>query len=97
MDDAIAWAIIIAFYAPLHYLLPLLVLFITGNEPAPVRRRLMRWALVDSTLSMVLVFALAIYLTIAGQLSAAMLSLFASLLVPFIRIWRHRSEINRAA
>jgi hypothetical protein len=32
VDDWIVWLIIIGFYAPLHYLMPALVLFITGNE-----------------------------------------------------------------
>jgi hypothetical protein len=93
MDDVIVWAIIVAFYAPLHYLLPVMVLFITGNETEQVRGKLIRRALLDSTLSMVLAFLVVVYLTSQGQLSAAMMGLFASMGLPFIRIWRHRREI----
>jgi len=93
MDDTIVWAIIAAFYAPLRYLLPVMVLFITGNETEQVRGTLIRRALLDSTLSMVLAFLLVVYLTRQGRISAAMLGLFASMGMPFIRIWRHRREI----
>jgi uncharacterized membrane protein len=93
MDDFVAWAIIAAFYAPLHYLLPVMVLFITGNEADEVRARLIRTALLDSTLSMALAFLLVVYLTDQGHISAAMAALFASMGIPFIRIWRHRREI----
>ena len=93
MDDIIVWAIIAAFYAPLHYLLPVMVLFITGNETEQIRGKLIRRALLDATLSMVLAFLLVVYLTRQGHISAAMLGLFASMGMPFIRIWRHRREI----
>jgi hypothetical protein len=94
MDDAIVWIIIIAFYAPLHYLMPVLVLFITGNETDEVRRRLIRGALVDSSISMVTAFAVVIALFQAGWIFPAMLILLLSMLYPFLRILRHRREIT---
>lgn len=96
MDDVVVWIIIIGFYAPLHYLLPVLVLFITGTEPDGVRRVLIRRALWDATLSMVAAFAVVIVLAGLQQLLPAMLVLFASMFFPFVRIWRHRREITRA-
>ncbi|MCB1798047.1 MAG: hypothetical protein KDI67_04110 [Gammaproteobacteria bacterium] len=93
MQDAIVWLIIAAFYAPLHYLLPVLVLFITGNESADVRKRLVRSALIDATLSMAVAFAAVIYLVQQGHISAAMIVLFLSMGFPFIRIWQHRREM----
>ena len=93
MDSILVWLIIVAFYAPLHYLLPVLVLFITGRETDQVRSGLMRRALLDSTLSMVAAFAIAIYLVGQGMMSSAMLVLLLSMLYPFIGIWRHRREI----
>jgi hypothetical protein len=93
MDDVIVWIIIAAFYAPLHYLLPALILFITGNEPEDVRKRLIRGALVDSTLSMVIAFAIVIALVNTGWISVAMLVLLLSMFYPFLRILRHRKEI----
>lgn len=93
MDSLIVWLIIIAFYAPLHYLLPLLLLFITGRESEAVRRRLMRRALIDSTLSLVGAFAIVIYFVEQKMMLAAMLILLLSMLYPFIGIWRHRREI----
>jgi len=94
MDDFIAWVIIAAFYAPLHYLLPVLVLFITGREPEAVRRRLIRGAVLDSTLSMLAAFAVVIALVRYGWMSAAMSVLLLSMGAPFVRIWRHRREIT---
>lgn len=94
MDEIIVWAIIIGFYAPLHFLLPVLVLFITGRETEAVRRQMIRRALVDSGLSMVAAFAVVIYLAQRGQIPAAMFVLLLSMGLPFVRIWRHRREIT---
>lgn len=93
MDDIVAWIIIIGFYAPLHYLLPVLVLFITGHEAETVRRRLIRRALIDSSVSMVGAFAVVILLVQRGSMSVAMLILLLSMAYPFVSIWRHRREI----
>ncbi|MGB5453090.1 MAG: hypothetical protein WBM71_00010 [Sedimenticolaceae bacterium] len=97
MDEIIVWAVIIAFYAPLHYLLPVLILFITGTEPEKARKDLIRRALIDSTLSMVTAFVVVIYFVGQEMMSAAMLILLASMFYPFIRIWRHRREITEVA
>jgi hypothetical protein len=93
MDNLVVWLIIVAFYAPLHYLLPVLILFITGTESEEARKDLIRRALIDSTLSMVTAFAVVIYLVGQERMSAAMLILLLSMLYPFIGIWRHRREI----
>jgi hypothetical protein len=97
MNDVIVWVIIAAFYAPLHYLLPVLFLFITGREDDDTRGRLIRSALVDSTVSMVVAFAVVIWLATAGHLFPAMVILLMSMGFPFIRIWRHRREIEGIA
>ena len=97
MDSVIVWVIIIGFYAPLHYLIPVLVLFITGGEAEEIRRRLIRRALVDSTVSMLVAFALVIWLAGQQRMSAAMAVLFVSMLYPFGRIWLHRREISGAS
>ncbi len=94
MDDVVVWIIIAGFYAPLHYLLPVLVLFITGRETEDTRKRLIRNSLVDSTLSMVIAFGIVITLTTQGQMSIAMAILLLSMGYPFIRIWQHRREIQ---
>ena len=97
MDGVIAWIIIAGFYAPLHYLLPVLVLFITGRETEDTRKRLIRNSLIDSTLSMVVAFGVVITLASQGQMSIAMMILLLSMGFPFIRIWRHRREIQGTA
>ena len=97
MNDVIVWVIIIAFYAPLHYLLPVLFLFITGRETQAVRGTLIRRALLDSTLSMVAAFTVAILLAQRQQLFTAMLALLLSMGLPFLRIFRHRREISGEA
>ena len=93
MDDTIIWIIIIAFYAPLHYLLPVLILFITGNEAEDTRKQLIRRALIDSTISMLVAFAIAIVLVNYDAMSLAMFALLISMFAPFIRIFTHRKEI----
>lgn len=93
MDDIVVWIIIAGFYAPLHFLIPVLVLFTTGRESDAVRRRLIRRAVIDSTLSMIAAFTAAIALIGQGWISIAMLTLLLSMLYPFIGIWRHRREI----
>ena len=94
MDDITIWIIIIAFYAPLHYMLPLLILFITGTESDEVRKALIRRALIDSTISMFLAFLIAIVLVKKGFMIWAMLVLLVSMPVPFVRIIQHRKEIT---
>ncbi len=97
MDDVIVWLIIAAFYAPLHFLLPVLLLFVTGHESEATRRRLIRGALLDAALSMAVAFALAITLATHGRLSLAMLILLLSMTYPLLRIWRHRRAIRGTA
>jgi hypothetical protein len=94
MDNLVVWLIIIAFYAPLHYLLPVVFLFITGRESEALRQRLIRRALIDSTLSLVGAFVIVIYLAEERMMSTAMLILLLSMPYPFIGIWRHRREIT---
>ena len=86
MDSIILWIIIIGFYAPLHYLLPVLLLFITGNESESERKAMTRRAVIDSTLSMVLAFVAAIGLVQIGLIGWAMLCLLVSMPLPFVRI-----------
>jgi hypothetical protein len=93
VNDVVVWVIIAAFYAPLHYLIPVLVLFITGQEDEATRKRLIRRALLDSTLSMAVAFGVVIYLVKQDRIFIAMVILLLSMLYPFIAIWRHRKEI----
>ncbi|MGF1547614.1 MAG: hypothetical protein ACFCUG_09820 [Thiotrichales bacterium] len=93
MNDVVVWVIIIAFYAPLHYLLPVGFLFVTGSEDDGTRRRLIKSTLIDSTVSMVVAFAVVIALVTGGYLVGAMAVLLVSIFSPFIRIWRHRREL----
>jgi hypothetical protein len=94
MDNIVVWIIIIAFYAPLHFMLPVLILFITGKENESTRKALIRQALLDSGLSMLVAFALAIILVQSGYMNWAMLALLVSMPMPFIRIAVHRKQIT---
>lgn len=89
MDDALVWIIIAAFYAPLHYLLPLLVVAMTAAEEGDARRRRLIATAVDCTLSMAIAFTVVIWLA-GGQLQAAMIVLLLSMAAPYLRIWLHR-------
>lgn len=89
MDDALAWIIIAAFYAPLHYLLPLLIVAMTGTEEGDARKRRLIATAVDCTLSMAFAFTVVIWLA-GGRLQAAMVVLLLSMAAPYLRIWLHR-------
>lgn len=92
MDDPVIWIIIIAFYAPLHFMLPVLFLFIVGHETEPLRKQLIRNALIDAALSMAVAFVLAMMLVNYDLIALAMVILILFMLVPFIRIiWNRRT------
>ena len=71
-------------------MLPVLFLFIVGNETETVRKQLIRSALIDAALSMVVAFALAVMFVNYDQMALAMVILILFMLVPFIRIIRNR-------
>jgi hypothetical protein len=90
MSDLVIWIIVIAFYAPLHFMLPVLFLFITGKESEELRRQLIRSVLRDALTSMVLAIGLAVLLVQLGWMMPAMLILMLSMTLPFLRIYRSR-------
>ena len=94
MDDPVIWIIIIAFYAPLHFMLPVLFLFIVGDESETVRKRMIRSALIDAALSMAIAFVLAFILVNYDQVALAMVTLMLFMLVPFMRIIRNRRVLR---
>lgn len=88
MDAAVVWLIIALFYAPLHYLLPMLVVVMTGSEEGEARKRRLVATAIDCTLSMLIAFVLVIWL--AGDwLQIAMFVLLLSMAAPYVRIWLH--------
>ena len=94
MNDPVIWIIIIAFYAPLHFMLPVLFLFIVGHESEADRKQLIRNAMVDAAASMVVAFGLAIMLVYYEHVALAMVALVLFMLVPFMRIIRNRRVLK---
>ena len=94
MTDTIAWLIAITFYAPFHYLGPLLVGFLTGSETPPYRRRLIITILIDCTLSMLIAFVAAYWL-FKSNLQLAMFILFGSMCIPYLHIAALRKYRSR--
>lgn len=90
MNDLVIWIIVVAFYAPLHFMLPVLFLFITGTESEALRWELIRRVLRDALLSMFLAIGLAVLLVKLGWIMPAMLVLMLSMALPFVRIYRSR-------
>ena len=97
MEDPLIWIIIIAFYAPLHFMLPVLFLFIVGDETESLRKQMIRSALVDAAVSMVVAFALAILLVNYAQIALAMVVLILFMMTPFIRIIKNRRAMQRSS
>ncbi|MEJ2213757.1 MAG: hypothetical protein P8Y20_06790 [Gammaproteobacteria bacterium] len=83
MDDTVIWIIIIGFYAPLHYLPPLLmVLFKTTDE----NRSNMLWTTaMDCTISMALAFGLVALVGLENMLLAMSILLLA-IFLPYLRV-----------
>ena len=90
MSNLVIWIIVVAFYAPLHFMLPVVFLFITGRESEELRRQLIRSVVRDAFLSMVVAVALAVLLVQLGWVLPAMLLLVLSMAMPFLRIVRSR-------
>mgnify|MGYP001570062062 FL=1 len=97
MEDPIIWIIIIAFYAPLHFMLPVLFLFIVGDETDTLRKQMIRNAVIDAAISMVVAFALAILLVNYAQIALAMVVLILFMLAPFIRIIKNRRSMQSSS
>lgn len=89
MTEAITWIIIALFYAPIHYLLPVLVTLMRSSENA--RRTAVIGTLLDCTLSMVFSFTLATWLISKDRVTAAMAVLLVSMALPYIRVLARRS------
>ena len=94
MTDTIAWIIAITFYAPFHYLGPLLVSFLTGSETPPYRRRLIITILIDCTLSMLIAFLIAFWL-FKTDLQLAIFVLLGSICIPYLHIAAMRKYRSR--
>lgn len=91
MDDIVIWIIIALFYAPLHYLVPALVVIMRSDDHE--RRSRLRRALLDCTVSMLASFAVVIWLVLQERITAAMVVLLVSLALPYVRIlWTPNTE-----
>ncbi len=88
MNDAVVWLIIAAFYAPLHYGGPIGVAILT-TPSSHLRHRLIRYMVIECSLTMLLAFVLVIWL-VEDRLGMAMLILLLSMLVPYLSLWAHR-------
>jgi len=86
MDNIVVWIIIIAFYAPLHFLLPILVVFIVGKETEVSNKDTIKKVLLDALGSLVAAFTFAILLVSQDLMQWAMLVLILSMPFPFIRV-----------
>lgn len=96
MGDVTVWIIALLFYAPLHFLGPALVAFLTGRESSRQRKALLTRILVDCTISMAVAFAIAVPLFKAAPQYAAAVFLLA-MFVPYVHIWIHRwRALNRS-
>ncbi|MCU7960719.1 MAG: hypothetical protein KZQ58_12150 [gamma proteobacterium symbiont of Bathyaustriella thionipta] len=91
MDDFIVWLIIALFYAPLHYLGPILLLAMRTDEAQ--RRSAINKTILDCSLSMLVSFGLLVWLA-SDYLLLAMVLLLCSMFVPYIRVFlqSRRSE-----
>jgi len=85
MSDVLVWIVALAFYAPFHYLGPVLVALLTGTETQLQHKRLIINILIDCTLSMLIAFALAVWL-FKSDLQIAMLILIVSMCIPYLHI-----------
>lgn len=97
MSDTLVWIIALGFYAPFHYLGPLLVSFLTGHETRFQRRQLIIKVLIDCSVTLIVGFALAIWL-FKREPTLAMLVLVVSMCLPYLHIViaRKYARVKRA-
>jgi hypothetical protein len=96
MSDTTVWIIGLAFFAPLHYLGPTLVVFLTGAEAPSERATLLRRIVIDCSLSMLLAFALAVWLA-RVSLHAAAVVLLIAMALRYAHIWIRRRFSGRGS
>jgi hypothetical protein len=89
MSDTLVWIIALMFYAPIHFLGPVLVILLTGPGEIAANRQLLGRVLIDCTFSMLLAFSLAVLIFDNSPQYAAVILLLA-MLVPYIHIWLFR-------
>lgn len=92
MNEGIFWLIIAAFYAPLHFMGPVGVVILTTSKEQ-LRRRLLRYMLIDCSVSMAIAFLLVIWLS-DDRLGMAMAILLVSMLVPYLLLYLHRYRLH---
>lgn len=85
MSDTIVWIIVIGFFAPLHYVLPVLVLVVSAEQSEEERRRSIRRSLVDSTVSLVIAVPVAIWAAARERPLVAVGVLLLASAPPFVR------------
>jgi hypothetical protein len=94
MGDLTTWIIALVFYAPVHYLGPALVGFLTGDETSQQRHLLLKHIAIDCTLSLAVAFAIAAPLYESIPQYAAAIFLLA-MFVPYLRLWQYRRRLAR--
>ena len=86
MNDTTVWIIALGFFAPLHYMGPVLVTFLTGSEDSGRRRRLLQRVLIDCTLSMLAGVAIAVWLFRSEPAYAGTVFLLV-MAAPYLYLW----------
>jgi ABC-type methionine transport system permease subunit len=94
MNEVVVWLIIAAFYAPLHFGGPLGVVILIERD-VRLRRRMIRYMLLDCALSMLTAFTLVIWLA-GNTLGLAMAIMLLSMLVPYLLMFIHHSLLKAA-
>ena len=86
MDNIVVWIIIISFYAPLHFGLPVLILVLSGDGSFVEQKTKIKSALLDSLISLVMAFSVAILLVLNGYIAWAMFCLLIAFTIPVFRM-----------
>jgi len=96
MNDIDVWLIGALFYAPIHYLGPLLVIVLNASADDPLFAARIKLTVVECTLTMVAAFGLAALL-FRNHPGVTTLVLASAMAVPYLHLWvaRQRSRIAR--
>ncbi|PIE24170.1 MAG: hypothetical protein CSA62_05030 [Planctomycetota bacterium] len=82
MDPILIWVMIAAFYAPIHFAIPALIVLLTGNHNEEQRRRRLRHTMLHCAVDMLIALALAGFL-FDKSLPWSMAVLAISMLLPY--------------
>lgn len=95
MKDSLTWIIFGLGYIPMHFMMPLLLAFMTGAETPEERKALLRYLCMEGCISLVMV-GLAAFLLLNLDTMYALTALLLGPTLPLAGLWLYRRRKGTA-